>query len=100
MKKNIFVLTAVLLLATVAACLSESENPVVPTSITSGELMVDTGFTIGAEFPSYPVFYLGEHSAFTLRWNEVEEAVQTEDHENQTQHHTCTNYGELHLTLL
>ncbi len=73
MKKQIFVLVAIVLLASAAACLSESENPVVPTSITTGELVVDTGFTTGAEYPLYPVFYLGEYSAFTLRWNEVED---------------------------
>ena len=73
MKKRIFILTIVVLLAFAAACLSESVNPVAPTSIASGELMVDTGFTLGSE-GLWPNQNLGEYSAFTLRWNEVPDA--------------------------
>ena len=71
--KRFLTLATVILLAFIAACISESENPVTPTSITSGGLLVDTGFTLGRE-DLYPIIYLGEYSAFTLRWSEFEDA--------------------------
>ena len=73
MNKRIIILLAVVLLASTAACLSDSENPVTPTSITNGDLLVDTGFTTGSE-GIWLYDNLGEYSAFTLRWSEVEDA--------------------------
>ncbi len=73
MKKHIIGLMVAVLFVSAVACLSDSENPVIPTSITSGDLLVDTGFTLGSE-GLYLYDNLGEYSAFTLRWDEVEDA--------------------------
>lgn len=73
MKKHIVALIAVVLLASVAACINDTRNPVTPTSITHGDLLVDTGFTIGPP-GNWQYDNLGEYSAFTLHWSEVENA--------------------------
>lgn len=74
MKIQIFVLLAVVLLASAAACLKESDNPVNPGAITATALTVDEGFTNGAFDPSWASYMTGEFSAFTMRWTEVENA--------------------------
>lgn len=73
MKKQIAVLLAVVLLATTAACLKETENPLYPGSINQGSLLVDTGYTAGSE-GSWKNDNAGEYSAFTVRWNPVNNA--------------------------
>lgn len=73
MKKKYFATAAIVLLAFAAACISDSVNPVTPTSISQGALIVNTGYTTGSEgFWQYD--NLGEYSAFTLHWSPVEDA--------------------------
>jgi ferredoxin len=72
-KKSIIPIALVVIFASIAACLSESESPVAPQSIAQGSLLVDTGFTVGS--PGLWLYdNLGEYSSFTLRWSEVNNA--------------------------
>ena len=71
------VLYAVLLLATAAACISESDNPlIIPNAISPNSVTVETGYTPGPPYegPGSINPYLGEYSAFTLHWGAVENA--------------------------
>lgn len=72
--KNLAILAAVVTLASVAACITEEDNPLVPpASVASGALLVDTGYTQGSE-GTWLWDNLGEYSAFTMRWEPVENA--------------------------
>ena len=73
MKKRIIVLLAVVILASATACLKEAEGPVNPTGLVSNTLTVNEGFTVGAVDPVWG-YMIGEFSAFTMRWTEVENA--------------------------
>lgn len=70
-----YILIAVLVIASVAACISEAENPLIPPSaVNSGTLLVDTGYTQGSE-GLWIYDNLGEYSAFTMHWEPVENAA-------------------------
>lgn len=83
MKKHILSLMAVVALASLTACLSETENPVLPTAANAGTLLVDSGFTAGAVDPIWG-YMTGEFSAFTLRWTEVDNAQYYEIRASET----------------
>jgi ferredoxin len=72
--RKLTMLAPLILAAAFAACLSEDSHPIVPpTGLSAGMLLVDTGFTQGS--PGIWLYdNLGEYSAFTLRWSEVENA--------------------------
>lgn len=70
--RKFFAVAAVIMLASTAACLSETESPMLPDTITTGALLVDTGFTSGNFDPVWGG--IGEFSAFTLRWTPVADA--------------------------
>jgi len=72
-RKKVVPIALVVIFASIAACLSETESPVAPQSIAQGSLLVDTGFTVGS--PGFWLYdNLGEYSSFTLRWSEVSDA--------------------------
>lgn len=73
MTKQIFIVLTVVIIAAGAACLQETENPIAPLAISSNALIVDTGYTIGTDDPAQG-YVLGEFSAFTMHWNEVNNA--------------------------
>ncbi len=83
MKKHILSLIAVVALASLAACLSETENPVLPTAVSAGTLLVDSGDTAGAVDPIWG-YMTGEFSSFTLRWTEVDNAQYYEIRASET----------------
>ncbi len=83
MKKQIVILLAVVLLASAAACLKETANPVNPGNISSDSLTVDHGITVGAVDPIWG-YMTGEFSAFTMRWTEVDNAVYYEIRASET----------------
>lgn len=69
--KKVLLTLCIILAAFVMACLSETGNPLSPPSdVSVGNLLVDTGFTPGS---MYKLMW-GEFAAFTLHWNEVENA--------------------------
>jgi len=82
-KKHIPALMIIVALASVAACLSETQNPVMPTAVSTGTLLVDTGYTAGAVDPVWG-YMTGEFSAFTLRWTEVADAQYYEIRASET----------------
>ncbi len=85
MKKQIVILLSVVVLATGAACLQEAENPVIPTALSAGVVIVDEGFTAGVpDLPYWPSNMTGEFSAFTLRWTEVDYAQYYEVRASET----------------
>jgi ferredoxin len=72
-KKRVVPLALVVVLASIAACLSESASPAGPQNIVQSSLVVDTGYTVGS--PGLWLYdNLGEYSSFTLRWSEVNNA--------------------------
>ncbi len=83
MKKHIVILLSVVVIAMGAACLKEAENPANPTALSAGVVTVDEGFTVGAVDPVWG-YMTGEFSAFTLRWNEVDDAQYYEVRASET----------------
>lgn len=75
--RSIIAISAVLLAVTAAltGCLPEPDNPMdPPDSVSSGALLVDTGYTKGSD-GLWIYDNLGEYSAFTLHWEEVDNAA-------------------------
>ncbi len=73
-KKQLMAVIAVCLFAAGAACITEGESPLTPSSVTQGDLIVQEDFTSGVVVPAWG-YRLGEFSAFTLRWTEDPQAA-------------------------
>ncbi len=67
--KQIWTVLGIVLLASAAACFSESDPPMNPSAVTQGNLTVSEGFTSGIVVPIWG-YRLGEFPTFTLRWTE------------------------------